>query len=253
MDRQKLYKILNILLPISTLLLILIIYAIISKAVGIDMLVPSVPSTIKELIGLFGKKSFYTAVFWTLLRAFIAYFSAIVVAGILAVLTYVFKPLKSAMSPIIILIRIMPTMSLILLALIWFDSFEATVLVAFSVVFPMLYTAFADALESVDNELIEMARIYEVDKKTKIFKLYLPQMSSGIFTGIRSSIGLNLKLIIAAEVLAQTADSMGIYMQFAKINLDTAELIAWTIVAILLGAFFEGIVKLIEKKVVKWK
>lgn len=253
MDRQKLYKTLNILLPIATLLLILIVYSIVSKVVGIDMLVPSVASTVKELFGLFGQKTFYEAVFWTLLRAFIAYISAMVLAGLLAMFTYVFKPFKNAMAPIIILIRIMPTMSLILLALIWFDSFESTILVAFSVIFPMLYTAFSDALDSVDKDLIEMARVYGVDKKTKIFKLYLPEMSSGIFTGIRSSIGLNLKLIIAAEVLAQTANSMGIYMQFAKINLDTAQLIAWTVVAIVLGALFEGIVKLIEKKAVKWK
>lgn len=253
MERQKVYRILNIVLPIATLLLILIVYSIVSKVVGIDMLVPSVSSTIKELFGLLGQKSFYIAVFWTLVRAFIAYMLALVLASALAMLTYIFKPLKSAMSPIIILIRIMPTMSLILLALIWFNSFEATVLVAFSIVFPMLYTSFADSLESVDNDLIEMARIYNVDKKSRIFKLYLPQMSSGIFTGIKSTIGLNLKLIIAAEVLAQTADSMGIYMQFAKINLDTAELIAWTVIAILLGALFEWIVRIIEKRVVKWK
>lgn len=253
MRSEKISKILNIVLPIATMVVVVIVYAIVSKVVGIDMLVPSVPSTLKQFFSLFAQKSFYVAVFWTLVRAFISYFLAIVLAALLAFSTYAFKPLRSALAPLIVLVRIMPTMSLILLALIWFDSFEATILVAFSVVFPMLYTAFADAFESVDKDLIEMARVYKVDTKTKVFSLYLPQMSSNIFTGIKSSIGLNLKLVIAAEVLAQTAKSIGIEMQFAKINLDTATLIAWTVVAIVLGALFEGIVRLIEKKAVKWK
>lgn len=253
MRRERVYKALNIALPVAMLLLIIVVYAIISKAVGIDMLVPSVPSTLKEFFSLFGQKSFYVAVSWTLLRAFVAYLSAFLLAAVLSWLTYVFKPLRSALSPIVLIVRIMPTMSLILLALIWFDSFEATVLVAFSVVFPMLYTSFSDALEGVDKDLIEMARVYKVDRKTCILKLYLPEIAPNVFTGIKSSIGLNLKLVIAAEVLAQTAKSIGIEMQFAKLYVDTAKLLAWTAVAIILGAIFEGIVRIIEKRTVKWK
>lgn len=253
MDKEKAYKVLNIALPVVTLLLIVIVYAIISAAVGIEMLVPSVPSMLKEFFMLFAKGSFYESVAWTLLRAFIAYVSAFALAALLAGLTYAFKPLRKALSPIVLIVRIMPTMSLILLALIWFDSFEATVLVAFSVVFPMLYTSFADALEGVDRDLIEMARVYDVDKRTQIFKLYLPQIAPNVFTGVKSSIGLNLKLVIAAEVLAQTAKSIGIEMQFAKMYVDTAQLLAWTAVAIILGAVFEGAVTLIEKRTVKWR
>lgn len=252
MTKQKAYKILNMLLPVFTLVLIICIYSIISKVVGIEMIVPKVSTTLKEFIELFGQKEFYVAVFWTLTRAVIAYVSAIVFAMLFAVLSSWKKSIKRAFSPLIVIIRIMPTMSILLLALIWFDSFESTILVAFTVVFPMLYTAFTDAYDGVDKDLIEMARVYKVPKITQIKELYIPQMAMGIFTGIKSSIGLNLKLIIAAEVLAQTADSIGIYMQFAKINLDTAILLAWTMVAIIIGAVFEGLTSLVQKKVVKW-
>lgn len=253
MRKERVYKALNIALPIATLLLIIVVYAIVSKAVGIDMLVPSVPSIVKEFFSLFAKASFYESVGWTLLRAFIAYVSAFLLAALLSGVTYSFKPLQSALAPIVLIVRIMPTMSLILLALIWFDSFEATVLVAFSVIFPMLYTSFADALEGVDKDLIEMARVYGVSKRKQIFSLYLPQIAPNVFTAIKSSVGLNLKLVIAAEVLAQTAKSIGIEMQFAKLYVDTAQLLAWTAVAILLGTVFEKVVVLIEKKAVKWK
>ncbi len=252
MKNKKLYQIINYSLPVVTVVMIVIVYAIISKVVGVELIAPSVGSTLKEFFAMFGKGEFYKAVGGTLLRAFIAYVLSFVLAFALAALTKLWKPLRRAFSPIVALIRVLPTMSLILLALIWFNSFQSTVLVAFCIVFPMLYTGFCDAIESVDKDLIEMSRVYAVDKRRLVTKLYIPQTLPLVFTSIKSSIGLNLKLIISAEVLAQTADSMGLYMQLAKINLDTAVLLAWTIVAILLGGLFEGIVTLIQKKAVKW-
>ncbi len=252
MKNKKLYQIINYSLPVVTVVMIVIVYAIISKVVGVELIAPSVGSTLKEFFAMFGKGEFYNAVGGTLLRAFIAYVLSFVLAFALAALTKLWKPLRRAFSPIVALIRVLPTMSLILLALIWFNSFQSTVLVAFCIVFPMLYTGFCDAIESVDKDLIEMSRVYAVDKRRLVTKLYIPQALPSVFTSIKSSIGLNLKLIISAEVLAQTADSMGLYMQLAKINLDTAVLLAWTIVAILLGGLFEGIVTLIQKKAVKW-
>ncbi len=252
MKNKKLYQIINYSLPVVTVVMIVIVYAIISKVVGVELISPSVGSTLKEFFAMFGKGEFYKAVGGTLWRAFIAYVLSFVLAFALAALTKLWKPLGRAVSPIVALIRVLPTMSLILLALIWFNSFQSTVLVAFCIVFPMLYTGFCDAIESVDKDLIEMSRVYAVDKRRLVTKLYIPQALPSVFTSIKSSIGLNLKLIISAEVLAQTADSMGLYMQLAKINLDTAVLLAWTIVAILLGGLFEGIVTLIQKKAVKW-
>ncbi len=252
MKNKKLYQIINYSLPVVTVVMIVIVYAIISKVVGVELIAPSVGSTLKEFFAMFGKGEFYKAVGGTLLRAFIAYVLSFVLAFALAALTKLWKPLRRAFSPIVALIRVLPTMSLILLALIWFNSFQSTVLVAFCIVFPMLYTGFCDAIESVDKDLIEMSRVYAVEKRRLVTKLYIPQTLPLVFTSIKSSIGLNLKLIISAEVLAQTADSMGLYMQLAKINLDTAVLLAWTLVAILLGGLFEGIVTLIQKKAVKW-
>lgn len=252
MNKKKLYQILNYTLPVVTLVAIVVIYAIISKVVGIELIAPSVGATFKELFALFGQVYFYKAVGGTLLRALIAYVLSFALALILAILTKFCGLLRRAFSPIVALVRVLPTMSLLLLALIWFKSFQATVLVAFCIIFPMLYTGFCDAIEGVDKDLIEMARVYGVDKRRLVTKLYIPQALPSVFTSIKSSIGLNLKLIISAEVLAQTAGSMGLYMQLAKLNLDTAILLAWTVVAIALGGIIEGVVTLIAKKAVKW-
>ena len=250
---NRVYAVLNVVLPIITLIAIVIVYAITSKIVDIELIVPSVGATLKSLFALLGKGYFYKAVLNTLLRSILAYALAFIFAAGVAILTSRFKILRSALSPIVVIIRVLPTMSLILLALIWFDSFYSTVLVAFCVIFPMLYTCITDSIDGVDKDLLQMAKIYGVNKGRVITKLYIPQMLPTVLTGIKSSAGLNLKLVIAAEVLAQTANSIGINMQLAKLNLDTAVLLAWTLVAIVIGGIIELILGVISKKAVKWQ
>ena len=246
---NKAYAVLNIILPIVSLVAIAAIYAIISKAVDIELIVPSVGATAKSFFELLGKGYFYKAVFNTLLRSALAYILAFAVAACFAALTSYFKVLRSAFSPIVVIIRVLPTMSLILLALIWFDSFQSTVLV---VIFPMLYTCLIDAIDGVDKDLLQMAKIYGVGKGRTVAKLYIPQMLPGVLTGVKSSAALNFKLVIAAEVLAQTADSIGVNMQLAKLDLDTATLLAWTVAAIVIGGIIELAISLIAKRAVRW-
>lgn len=249
---NKAYAALNIILPIVSLVAIAAIYAIISKAVDIELIVPSVGATAKSFFELLGKGYFYKAVFNTLLRSALAYILAFAVAACFAALTSYFKVLRSAFSPFVVIIRVLPTMSLILLALIWFDSFQSTVLVAFCVIFPMLYTCLIDAIDGVDKDLLQMAKIYGVGKGRTVAKLYIPQMLPGVLTGVKSSAALNFKLVIAAEVLAQTADSIGVNMQLAKLDLDTATLLAWTVAAIVIGGIIELAISFIAKRAVRW-
>lgn len=249
--KLKFYKILNACLPLATLLAVVIIYAIISKIVGIRLIVPPVSEVAEKFVALFGQREFYRSVGGTVGRAIASYLLAILSAVAVTALTKALPSLRRAFTPLVVLIRILPTMAIILLTLIWFDSVKASILVAYCVIFPMLYTNFCDAIDGVDKELIEMSKVYRVDRKTQALKLYVPQALPTIFTGLKSTVGLNLKLIISAEVLAQTPYSIGIYMQHAKLNLDTAILMAWTVVAIILGGIVEGITAFAEKKAVK--
>ncbi|MDE6189001.1 MAG: ABC transporter permease subunit [Clostridia bacterium] len=249
--KRKIYSILNVSLPIVMLLAIVIVYAIVAKVTRVKMLVPSIPKILDNFFDLFTQAEFYKSVGGTIGRAVAAYLLAIISAVALTALTKAFSPLRKALTPIVVLVRILPTISIILLALIWFNSRQATIFVAYCVIFPMLYTSFCDAIENVDKDLIEMSKVYGVDNKTQILRMYVPEALPTIFTGLKSTVGLNLKLVIAAEVLAQTPFSMGVNMQLAKLNLDIAILMAWTLVALIIGGVFEGVTLLVEKKAVK--
>ena len=78
-------------------------------------------------------------------------------------------------------------------------------------------------------------------------------MAPALFEGSASGFSLNVKLIIAAEALASTEDSLGLIMKGSNMNLETARLFAVTIAAVLLSVICEWAIRWIGKAVIRWK
>ena len=103
------------------------------------------------------------------------------------------------------------------------------------------------AIAGVDVGLVEMARVYRIRPLDRLTGLYLPSVLPAVADGCRSAVSLCVKVVIAAEVLAQTAGSIGIEMQRASVVFEIARLMAWTLVAIVMSFLFEGIVAGMKK------
>jgi NitT/TauT family transport system permease protein len=114
-------------------------------------------------------------------------------------------------------------------------------------VFPSIYAATLGALLSADKGILEMSRVFKVSKKDIALKFYLPSGLPAVFTSMKSNISLNLKIIIASEVLANTVKSMGFEMQAAKLYLQTPLLLAWTLAAVLISFLLETSVEVLRQ------
>jgi nitrate/nitrite transport system permease protein len=58
-------------------------------------------------------------------------------------------------------------------------------------------------VNSIDRDLLNVARVLQLPWTTKLFKLVLPSSLPLIFTGMRLSLGVGWMVLIAAEMLAQ--------------------------------------------------
>lgn len=246
-------KYLNIIYPMLSLVVFFLIWFIVAKVVDLEVILPSPSASFASLGEIIIGSKFWLALGNTLQRTLISFVFSLISAIVLAALSALFKPVYHLLSPIVIITRAVPTMSIILLSLIWFTAKITPMFIAFLIVFPMLYAAFYSAFTNIDKGFVEMSKLYKVSKWQMVSKFYVPYISPTFFDSIRSAISLNVKLIIAAEVLAQTRDSMGVMMQISSLYLDTSSLIAWTIAAIIISYFLEMIVIATKRLFVRWK
>lgn len=251
MKNNKLIK--KIIYPILAVAGFIFLWHTAATIAGREMILPSPLSTLKSFFALIATGDFWNALFSTLLRSLISFIFSFALALILAVLSVLYNWFYRMITPIILILRATPTISIILLSLIWLKSGTAPMFIAFLIVFPALFAAIYGAIISVDSGLIEMSKVYKVSKKDTLTKLYIPAVLPSVFVTVKSNISLNLKIIIASEVLAYTFLSMGREMQISKLNLETSVLMAWTVAAVLLSYLLELFVELIKKFVIRWK
>ncbi len=238
-------KVLNSLYTALSILAFIGVWKAISVILNKEILVPSPETTLSSLIHLLGQQYFWTAAGHTLLRTFTGFAIALVSALVMGILAGFFKPLYYFFKPFNVIVKAMPTMSIILLALIWLNSEKAPLLVGFLIIFPILYGNVLEGIHNIDGQLIEMAAFYKVRKRRIITELYLPSISSYLFAASTAALGLNLKVMISAEVLSQPVFAIGRQLQMEKIYLNTANVFAWTTVVIVLVALFDyGLKKL---------
>ncbi len=233
--------------PIITVVILIAVWYIAAIIQNSRLILPTPLDTLKEMFNVFADGRFYRSLAGSLVRTVVSFSIAFVLAIILALLANASKVFERLFYPIIVIVRATPTMSVIFLCIISFSSKVTPMIVATAVIFPTMYSSVLTAIKSCDKSLIEMSDVYKVPTIMRIRKLYLPYVSDKVFSDAVSAISLNVKLIVAAEAIAQTSQSIGVLMQIAKLNLETASLFAYTVAAVVLSVILETVLKLIRK------
>ena len=121
------------------------------------------------------------------------------------------------------------------------------VFTAFLMVFPVIAANAAEGVRRVDPLLVELFKVYKMSGKEALRLLYVTSIMPFIMGGMKSSLSLCWKVVVAAEVLVQPFRSLGTGMQQAKARLETPELFAWTLVTVISAALFQAALGLIQK------
>lgn len=236
-------------LPLITLAAIFALWWAAADKIDSTIILPSPAKVFAELYNLAFSREFILSLANTALRAIYSFAAAFLPAIAAAWLAFRFRAAEKLLYPVIVIMRAVPTMSVIILCLIWLTDTQSPMAIAFLVLFPLMYSAFLSAFRTTDGELTEVAKVYGVPLASKLYRLYLPSVAISAFPSLVSLISFNVKLTVAGEALAQTGLSLGGAMQSAKFNLETASVLAYTVAAIILSYIAELFIRLIGKLV----
>ena len=218
-----------------------------------DYVLPSFFDTCKEVGGLFSDAAFWTAFSGTLLRTAIAFAVALVLGVALALMADLRTWVRSFLSPIVSVLRTVPTMAVILMLLLWTTPRVAPVIVSLLVLMPAVYAATLSGLDEAKAEYGVLARAFRIPARRRVTKMYLPLVAPSVFGQTGSIFSMGLKITVSGEVLANTFQSLGGMMQEAKMFVAMPRLMALTLVTVLVGFLLEGVCLLGYKLVTRWR
>ena len=193
----------------------------------------------QALIEQIGQPDFWVICGASFGRIALGFLLSFVVGFLLALMSCRHRLFRDFVDPIISLLRTIPVASFIILLLIWVGNQALTVFLAFFIVLPLIYTNMVTGFESVDRQMLEMARVYGLSRWRTFLYIYRLAFMPFLMSSTKISLGMTWKSGIMAEVLATPKPSIGKEMATARTFLDTPDLLAWTVVVMVLSFLFE--------------
>lgn len=229
----------------------LIIWQIGSVLIGSSILLAS-PLEVTGRIG----SMVQTAPFWfTIINSFFRIMLGFVLgftAGVLlASMCYRFSFFYDLFSPVLALIKSIPVASFIILLLVWVDSRFLSTVVGFLIVLPVVFENMSRGLKKMDKNMLEMSRVFNVPFNKRLRYLYFSSLQPYILTAVSVGTGFCFKSGVAAEVIGICRNTIGEAIYMSKINLETADVLAWTVVIVLLSSFTDRLTRRLVTKAEK--
>lgn len=225
----------RIVLICLSILLIPVAWQLLSWQMAQPQLIPSFPDLIRALFRLVYSPGFLVSIGTTCLRACVGLLLSLAAASITAFLLNRSEGIRLLFMPWLSLLRSVPVISFILLALIFLNPEMIPLLIAFLTMYPLLTENLLKGLMNRRDSWKMLARQFHLNAWNCLFQINYPQLKPYLFSGLASAVGFGWRAIIMGEVLSQCVDGIGKRMKEAQVFIDVPELIAWTLVAIVLS------------------
>lgn len=203
--------------------------------------------TFKSVVRLLMLADTYKSVLNTFLAVIGGGLGAVLLGIILARLASKSAAVREILSPFVSAVRSVPVVCFIVLILIMLGAGRAGLAVSGIVTFPLIYTSVLKGMETIDPGLIEMADIYGIKGMRRLKFLEIPAVRPYLSAGLLNAAGMAIRSAVAAEVIGQAKMTIGNGIYRSRIYLDTADLLAWTVIIVTLSYAMEKIIKRVLK------
>jgi NitT/TauT family transport system permease protein/taurine transport system permease protein len=191
-------------------------------------------------------------VFQSVKLAVSGFFVAVATAVPLGVFMAEDGRVNAAFEPILAVIRPIPPLAWVPLAIIWFGLGDL------SEIFVVYFTAFVPALintytgaKSVDPMLLSAARVHGAGRWTLLTSVVVPSALPMIFTGLRVSLQASWMTIVAAELVGAFL-GLGRVLSIAAQDIYPGMILVAMLCVAAAGAIMDRALRLVEREALPW-
>ena len=248
--KQSLFKKLTpILYPLASIAFMLLAWHLMFLHVGSEFVFPSIGATLQSIWQYLCDGAFWLALLSTLARVLLCFAISLIFATAIGVLAKFVPIVGKILAPVVALFRSAPTVAVMVILILIADPATVPVIVGLLVVFPMLYASVTSAIDQVDKGLVEMCTLYNVPKSAQLKTVYLPTVAPYLLGELPATLSFTVKLIISAEILAYSYQSIGGLIQSANVYSEMASLFALTLLSVAFATLLDFGMRLLSKLV----
>jgi NitT/TauT family transport system permease protein len=238
---------------IASLCLLLAVWEAIALAYG-PLILPDPAATFGKLLGLFSGNAAWPELAITGRRALIGLVLSIFVGSLLGMAAGVSMTASMMARPLVTVLLGMPPIAWLVLAMLWFGVGDGTpVFTVFIACFPIVFIGALQGTRTLDHQLKDMATVFRLPWRMKLFDLYLPHVVSYLFPAWINALGTSWKVVVMAELLS-SSDGIGAALAVSRSQLDMEATLAWiSIIVLALLAVEYLLLEPIKREVERWR
>ena len=233
------------------ILFVFALWAIISYSDGKGSFIfPSPKDTFVALGDLLGDKYTYESIGWSMLRTFVGFAIAFILALILGLFAGNFKKSQNFFKPLIIVLKCVPTAAFVFLFLAKAGSRWAPTFIVSLLAFPILFEAIVRGMNAISDDINDALKIDSQNNLYILFKIRLPLAFPYLALGIASSFALSVKTEIMAEIISgDTNYGLGCMISGLRNTSpeDLSPIFALAIIAVVIVLLISLIAHLLER------
>lgn len=157
---------------------------------------------------------------------------AAVCGGVLAGVSSRSRAFAHLVAPALSFVKATPVACVVVLLLIWLGSARVSIAAVFLMALPGVYFSLAEGLAQVDKPLEQMFRLHGV-RGCRLFCAHTwREVLPFVLSCARAVIGMGWKAGVAAELIGMAVGTVGERIYQAKLLIETADLLAWTVLVV---------------------
>lgn len=152
--------------------------------------------------------------------------------GVLAGVSVRSRTFSRLVAPALSFVKATPVACVVVLLLIWLGSARVSIAAVFLMALPGVYFSLVEGLTQADKPLEQMFRLHGV-RGWRLFCAHTwREVLPFALSCARAVIGMSWKAGVAAELIGMATGTVGERIYQAKLLIETADLLAWTVLVV---------------------
>jgi len=207
------------------------------------IILPSPELTFMTIKNMIFSGEFWVDISYSFFRVGSGYLISLLVGSSIGIAMGLNEKINKLVKPLISTLQTIPNISWILLAIIWFGlNSKIVIFTIFISILPIFVINTEEGVKNTDHKLLEMAHIYDLSFWNTLTKIYFPSVKPYLNSAAVITIERAWKIGAMAELLSLDS-GIGAGLYWARNNLETEYIFAWTLVLVFLGFFSSKLLK----------